>query len=247
MISLLARRLSSWGKLGELLLFPSSCQICEALLEKPGEKVVCRDCLNGLNGTNSPFCLCCGRFFDGAGDPHLCANCLESRPPFTRHRSGARYDGVVKDLILLYKYRGFEVLSGVLVDFLIRSLGREEDLWSGVEAVVPVPLHPDKEKSRGFNQARLLAKRLGRQKNIPLMAGRLVKVRPTAAQTSLGVREREINLKGAFQVKKTAGLKGKVVLLVDDVYTTGSTIRECSRALRKAGIKEVRAVTVAQA
>lgn len=247
MILLLARRLSSWGKLGELLLFPSSCQICEALLEKPGEKVVCRDCLNGLNGTNSPFCLCCGRFFDGAGDPHLCANCLESRPPFTRHRSGARYDGVVKDLILLYKYRGFEVLSGVLADFLIRSLGREEDLWSGVEAVVPVPLHPDKEKSRGFNQARLLAKRLGRQKNIPLMAGRLVKVRPTAAQTSLGVREREINLKGAFQVKKTAGLKGKVVLLVDDVYTTGSTIRECGRALRKAGIKEVRAVTVAQA
>jgi len=247
LILLLARRLSSWGKLGELLLFPSSCQICEALLEKPGEKVVCRDCLNGLNGTNSPFCLCCGRFFDGAGDPHLCANCLESRPPFTRHRSGARYDGVVKDLILLYKYRGFEVLSGVLVDFLIRSLGREEDLWSGVEAVVPVPLHPDKEKSRGFNQARLLAKRLGRQKNIPLMAGRLVKVRPTAAQTSLGAREREINLKGAFQVKKAAGLKGKVVLLVDDVYTTGSTIRECSRALRKAGIKEVRAMTVAQA
>jgi len=247
LILLLARRLSSWGKLGELLLFPSSCHICEALLEKPGEKVVCRDCLNGLNGTHSPFCLCCGRFFDGAGDPHLCVNCLESRPPFTRHRSGARYDGVVKDLILLYKYRGFEVLSGVLADFLIRSLGREEDLWSGVEAVVPVPLHPDKEKRRGFNQARLLAKRLGRQKNIPLMAGRLVKVRPTAAQTSLEAREREINLKGAFQVQKTAGLKGKVVLLVDDVYTTGSTIRECSRALRKAGIKEVRAVTVAQA
>ena len=247
MMSLLARRLSSWGKLGELLLFPSSCQICEALLEKPREKVVCRDCLEELKGTNSPFCLCCGRFFDGAGDPHVCADCLESRPPFTRHRSGARYDGVAKDLILLYKYRGFEVLSGVLADFLIRSLGREEDLWSGVEAVVPVPLHPAKEKSRGFNQARLLAKRLARQKNIPLVTGRLVKVRPTAAQTCLEARERETNLKGAFQVKKTGGLEGKIVLLVDDVYTTGSTIRECSRALKKAGIKEVRAVTVAHA
>ncbi len=243
----LARRLSSWGKLAELLLFPSICHICEALLEKPGEKVVCRDCLNGLNGTNSPFCLCCGRFFDGAGDPHLCADCLESRPPFTRHRSGARYDGVVKDLILLYKYRGFEVLSGVLADFLIRSLGREEDLWSGVEAVIPVPLHSAKEKSRGFNQARLLAKRLGRQKNIPLVAGRLVKVRPTPAQTTLEARERETNLKGAFQVRKTDALRGRVVILVDDVYTTGSTIRECSRALKKAGTKEVRAVTIAQA
>ena len=246
-MSLLARRLSSWGKLGELLLFPSSCQICEALLEKPGEKVVCRDCLEELKEANSPFCLCCGRFFDGAGEPHLCADCLGTRPPFTRHRSGARYGGIAKDIILLYKYRGFEVLSGVLADFLIRSLGREEDLWSGVEAVIPVPLHPAKERSRGFNQARLLAKRLARQKNIPLMKRRLVKVRPTAAQTSLKARERETNLKGAFQVKRGAGLEGKIVLLVDDVYTTGSTIRECSRALKKAGVKEVRAVTVARA
>jgi ComF family protein len=246
-MSLLARRLSSLGKLGELLLFPSSCQVCEALLEKPGEKVVCRYCLEKLKRTDSPFCLCCGHFFDGAGEPHLCADCLGNRPPFTRHRSGARYEGIAKDIILLYKYRGFEVLSGVLADFLIRSLGREEDLWSGVEAVIPVPLHPAKEKSRGFNQARLLAKRLAQQKNIPLTKGRLVKVRPTAAQTSLQARERETNLKGAFQVNKTAGLKGKIVLLVDDVYTTGSTIRECSRVLKKAGVMEVRAVTVVQA
>jgi ComF family protein len=244
---LLARRLSSWGKLGELLLFPSSCQICEALLEKTGERVVCRDCLEQLEGTDSPFCLCCGRFFDGAGESHLCADCLGSRPPFTRHRSGARYEGVAKDIILLYKYRGFEVLSWVLAEFLIRSLGRDEDLWSGVEAVVPVPLHPAKEKSRGFNQARLLAKRLAKHKNIPLLEGCLVKARRTEAQTSLDARARESNLKGAFQVKKSAGIKGKIVLLVDDVYTTGSTIRECSAALKKAGVEEVRAVTVARA
>jgi len=245
--SLLARRLSSWGKLGELLLFPSSCQICKALLEKRGERIVCLDCLGRLKATIRPFCLCCGRFFDGAGEPHLCADCLGSRPPFTRHRSGATYEGIAKDIILLYKYRGFEVLSGVLADFLIRSLGREEDLWSGVEAVVPVPLHPAKEKSRGFNQARLLAKRLAKHKNIPLQAGRLVKVRRTDAQTSLDARARATNLKGAFEVRKNAGIKGKIVLLVDDVYTTGSTIRECSAVLKKAGVEEVRAITVAQA
>jgi ComF family protein len=245
--SLLARRLSCWGKLGELLLFPSSCQVCEALLEKPGERVVCRDCLEKLEGTDSPFCLCCGRFFAGAGEPHLCADCLTNRPRFAKHRSAARYDGIVKDIILLYKYRGFAVLSGVLAEFVIRSLAREEDIWSGVEAVVPVPLHPAKEKSRGFNQARLLAKRLAKCRNLPLLEGRLVKVRRTEAQTSLDARARETNLKGAFQVKKSAGIKGKVVLLVDDVYTTGSTIGECSAALKKAGVREVRAVTVAQA
>lgn len=247
MTSLPARRLSSWGKLGELLLFPSSCQICKALLEKRGEKVVCRECLEKLRETNSPFCLCCGRFFEGAGEPHLCADCLENRPPFTRHRSAARYDGVAKDIILLYKYRGFGVLSEFLADFLFRSLGREEDLWSDVEAVVPVPLHPAKERSRGYNQAQLLAARLAQKKKIPILKGRLVKVRPTAAQTSLDGRARETNLKGAFRVKRSSGIKGRIVLLVDDVYTTGSTIRECSRVLREAGAKEVRALTVARA
>jgi ComF family protein len=243
----LARRLSRWGKLGELILYPSTCQVCGILLEKTGEKVVCRECLGKLRGVDSPFCLCCGSFFDGVGEPHLCGDCLMDRPPFARHRSGGRYEGVVKDLILLFKYRGFEVLSEVLADFVLRSLGREEDLWSGIQAVVPVPLHPGKEKSRGFNQTVLLAKELARGRNLPVMKGRLVKTKPTAAQTSLQAAERETNLRGAFAVRKAGGLKGKVVLLVDDVYTTGSTIRECSRTLKKAGVGEVRAVTIAQA
>jgi ComF family protein len=243
----LARRLSRWGKLAELLLFPSSCQVCAALLERTGEKVVCRDCLDKLRESRTPACLCCGRFFDGVAEPHVCAECLEDRPPFTRHRSGARYEGIAKDIILLYKYRGFAVLSGVLADFLERSLGQEEDLWSGVEAVVPVPLHPAKERSRGYNQALLLAGRLAEKRGLPVLKRCLVKVRRTAAQTSLDGRSRETNLRGAFRARRSSQLKGRVVLLVDDVYTTGSTIRECSRTLRTAGAKEVRAVTVARA
>jgi len=244
---LLARALSRWGKLGELLLFPSSCQVCEALLERAGEKVVCRGCLEKLRQADSPSCICCGRFFEGVAEPHLCADCLEKRPPFTRHRSGTRYEGVAKDIILLYKYRGFAILSGSLADFLVRTLGREEDLWAGVETVVPVPLHRAKEKSRGFNQSLLLARRLAEKRSLPLLRGGLVKVRPTAAQTSLDARARETNLKGAFRIKGSPGIKGKTVLLVDDVYTTGSTIRECSLVLRRAGVKEVRAVTIARA
>lgn len=239
--------LSAWGKLGSVLLFPSSCEVCGAFLIRPDEKVVCRKCLESLRMTESPFCVCCGRFFPGSGENHLCAACLERRPPFVRHRSVARYEGVVKEIILNFKYRGFEVLARDLGDFIVRSLGREEDLWSGLEAIIPVPLHPAKERARGFNQARLLAGRLARRTGIPLVHRRLVKVRPTPAQTSLEARDRGINLKGAFVVRKRAGLSGKVVLLVDDVCTTGSTLQECSRALRRAGVKEVRAVTVAQA
>lgn len=229
------------------MLFPSTCQICGALLEKTGEKVVCGECLGKLGGADSSFCLCCGAFFDGAGEPHLCGDCLTERPPFTRHRSGGRYEGIVKDLVLLYKYRGFEVLARTLADFVLRGPGGAADLWSGIEAVVPVPLHPAKERKRGFNQAALLARELAGRMGRPVVNKRLIKTRPTSAQTSLQAKERETNLSGVFRVRKAGGLEGKAVLLVDDVYTTGSTLRECSRTLRKAGVEEVRAVTIARA
>jgi ComF family protein len=148
---------------------------------------------------------------------------------------------------LLYKYGGFEGLGQYLADFMDQALGSEEDLWLDVDAIVPVPLHPVREKKRGFNQSRVLAKRLSHLKNIDLMDKRLVKVKNIPPQTSLEANERARNVRGAFKVKRPETIKGKVILLVDDVYTTGSTLRECSLALRKAGAKEVRAVTIAQA
>lgn len=126
-------------------------------------------------------------------------------------------------------------------------MGKEENLWWGTDAIIPVPLHPKKEKERGFNQAQLLGRELAKRKQIELIEDRLVKVNRTPPQTSLEAKEREKNLKGAFQVKNGEKIKGKVVLLVDDVFTTGSTLQECSLALRKAGALEVRALTVAQA
>lgn len=241
------RLISSWGKFAEVLLYPSFCEICQTFLEKQGEKVICRSCQEKIIPWSSSYCLCCGRFFDGAGEPHLCQNCLEQRPPFAKHRSCARYEGIIRDVILLYKYRGFEILGQYLGDFVFRTLGLEEDLWSGVEAIVPVPLHPAREKKRGFNQAQVLAKRLSKIKNIKLLERRLVKVENIPPQTSLEADERARNVRGAFRMRKYEDLKGKIVLLIDDVYTTGSTLRECSLVLKKAGVKEVRAVTVAQA
>lgn len=239
--------ISSWGKFAEVLLYPSFCEICQTFLERPGEKVICRSCQEKIKPWASSYCLCCGQFFEGAGGPHLCRACLERTPPFVKHRSCARYEGIVKDVILLYKYRGFEILGQYLGDFIGRTLGLEEDLWSGVEAIIPVPLHPAKEKKRGFNQARVLAQRLSKIMNVKLIEKRLVKIKNTPPQTFLEADERARNVSGAFKLKKPEELKSMIVLLVDDVYTTGSTLRECSLVLKKAGVKEVRAVTVAQA
>jgi ComF family protein len=126
-------------------------------------------------------------------------------------------------------------------------LGREEEIWWKVDAIIPVPLHPKRKKKRGFNQAQVIAKELARIKGIELKDQMLLKIKNVPPQTSLRVEERAKNVSGAFGVAEGGKIKGKVVLLVDDVYTTGSTIRECSSVLRKAGVKEVKALTVAQA
>jgi competence protein ComFC len=242
------RRLaSSWGKLVEVLLYPSFCEICHKFMENSGERVICLSCRGKIKPRASSYCLCCGRFFEGAGEPHLCRECLEKTPPYTRHRSCARYEGIVKDVILLYKYRGFEVLGSFLGDFAARATKPDLALWPGVEAIIPVPLHPARKRERGFNQSEVLARRLSKIKQIRLDKNRLVKVKNVPPQTSLEAKARGKNVRGAFRIKKAGELEGKIVLLVDDVYTTGSTIRECSSVLRKAGVKEVRAVTVAQA
>jgi ComF family protein len=172
---------------------------------------------------------------------------VEQRPAFSVHRSCGQYAGKLKDLIILYKYRGFSVLGSPLAEFIDRSLGREECLWWETNALIPVPLHSEKEKERGFNQAQILARELARRKQLPLFEGQLVKVKRTIPQTSLEAKERKKNLKGAFEVKNREKIEGKIVLLVDDVFTTGSTLQECSLMLRKAGALEVRALTVAQA
>ena len=153
----------------------------------------------------------------------------------------------MKDMILLFKYRGFEVLGLDLGDFLCRSLAAEDDLWLGLDAVIPVPLHRKKLKTRGFNQAEVLAARIARTRKIELLNRRLIKIRNTPPQTTLEGRERDQNVRGAYRVRRAGNLKGRTVLLVDDVYTTGSTIRECSRMLKQAGVTEVRAVTLARA
>jgi ComF family protein len=153
----------------------------------------------------------------------------------------------LKDTIILFKYRGFPVLSKQLAAFVLQAVGKEESLWWGVDCIIPVPLFPKKQKKRGFNQAYELARELARKKGIPMLGDYLVKVKNTPPQTSLEASERRKNLKGAFAAIQDRTMKGKTVLLVDDVYTTGSTIQECSSALIEAGASEVRALTIAQA
>jgi len=243
----LFRTPGSWAKLVELVFFPSFCRLCGGLLDKPGERVICADCWGKVRPHQSSICPSCGRFYEGVGESHFCRTCVDQRPPFSVHRSCGRYDGTLKDLVLLYKYRRFSILGKGLARFAIQAVGGDEELWWGVDAMVAVPLHPRRKRERGFNQARIFAGELAKLKGLDLVDGALIKVRNVPPQTSLEAGDRAENVRGAYLVRREKRIRGKVLLLADDVYTTGSTLRECSRTLLAAGAKEVRAITIAQA
>jgi competence protein ComFC len=234
-------------RLAELAFFPSFCKTCGALLDKPGDRVMCRLCLDRIVPHRAPVCPSCGRFFEGAGEDHLCGECLTGAPRFSVHRSAGRYGGVLKDAILLLKYRGYRPLGRELGRFAYAALKREDGLWWEADCLVPVPLHRRRRRERGFNQAEVIAREVGRLASISVEIRSLGKIRPTAAQTSLEHDERRANVRGAYAVLRPEGVRGKTALLVDDVFTTGATLGECAAALRKAGAKDVRALTVAQA
>ena len=247
MISFFKRSFFSLIKSAELVIFPSSCHLCSVLLEREGEKVVCDSCLSLLSYHRRSFCVCCGRFFGREGNPHLCGDCITKNPPFAIHRSCGSYQGNLKDVILLYKYRKYRVLSKALAGFADRILGNDEALWWDIDLIIPVPIDSRRKRERGFNQAELIARELAKKKHVPCLTQTLGKAKFIPPQTSLAALERSGNVKGAFKVLKPEKIKGKTVLLVDDVFTTGATVKACSQELIKAGVKEVRVLTIAQA
>jgi ComF family protein len=235
------------ARLVELLVFPSFCHLCREPLEEAEERVVCGACLSKLAAQAGPLCPRCGRFHQGAGEDHLCGRCLHEEPAFTRHRSCGVYGGALKEVILLFKYRRYAPLSRPLARFASASLASDEPLWQGADALVPVPLHPSRRRERGFNQARLLARDLARLRGLRVLDGCLAKVRNAPPQAGLRAADRERNVVRAYAVRHPDRVRGRTLILIDDVTTTGATIRECARALRRAGAEEVRAITLAQA
>ncbi|MGB9906123.1 MAG: ComF family protein [Candidatus Saccharicenans sp.] len=230
-----------------LTVFPSFCRLCSRALEDPEERVVCSRCLHQVEIHRGPVCPVCGRFYQQeASAGQVCGQCLEAPPHLSRHRSLGPYSGRLKELILLFKYKGCEVLSRPLGLMAYEYLAGD-GIFAGLDCILPVPLHRKRKKMRGFNQAELLGRILSDLSGLPLLTRVLVKTRNTPTQVSLEAAERETNLRGAFKVRKPGQIEKRRLLLVDDVFTTGSTLRECAKELRKSGALEVRAITLARA
>lgn len=222
------------------LFFPAG-DGCPACAGGAGE--ICAECAARFREfTRLAPCPLCGRFGAAAsGGP--CPDCRRNRPPFALARACAPYEGAVRTAVLRLKYGRCRALAGPLGEVMAEA-ARAEPAFGGAAALVPVPLSAARLRERGFNQADLLAREVGRRLGLPVVHA-LVKERDTPPQVRLPRTAREQNLKGAFRAVNHGMLGGQSVILVDDVLTTGSTLAAAARALREAGVSDVFGLTFA--
>jgi ComF family protein len=239
--------------------FPTECSLCQGELTSDARGRICRTCWTSLQPYNGALCICCGLPFPSpraldAAEPR-CGECLSNDRSFDGARSFGLYTGTLRQAVLRVKFAGDERLGGHLGELLAAtwdSLPRVCEFDAPL--IVPVPLHPSRRRERGFNQSELLAAGLARvlasrnTGSVPELAKScLRRKRATTPQTGLSVSARRENLRGAFDVAKPEEISGHVVVLVDDVMTTGATLSACARALKRAGAAKVMGLTLARA
>ena len=226
------------------LLYPPHCAICGA--DTQPRSHVCAACAGRVQEIQPPFCRTCSQPFEGAINGEFsCSNCADRQFAFDCAVSRYRSTAAVRDLIHSFKYERRFHLRHQLADWLAASLDDDRIRGQPFHAFVPVPLHSARLREREFNQADVLAQLLGRRTDTAVLRC-LRRIRYTSTQTRLDREERMENLRGAFRVRQTSLVQSRHLLLVDDVFTTGSTAHECARVLRQAGAASVRVVTVAR-
>jgi ComF family protein len=226
------------------LLYPPHCAACRADTS-PGV-YLCAECAKRVRRIEEPFCRRCSEPFEGAiTGAFTCTNCGDRELEFDCAVSAFLSRGIVRDFIHRFKYERHFFLRHQLAEWLAASLEDERIRATRADFLVPVPLHSARYREREFNQAEELALLLSKRCALPILRA-LRRTRYTTTQTRLDRHERMENLRGAFRVRQTAAVSGRHLILVDDVLTTGSTVDECARVLRKAGAASVRVMTVAR-
>ncbi len=237
------------------LLFPALCPVCGATLAAGRRDPLCGPCWSAIPRLPAPWCARCGRPLPalhapppaagpGAGDLRwpLCGACVGSSSAYDWARAAAAYDGVARDAIHAFKFRGMTALARPLAALVVEQCAPA--VPADVAGLVPVPLARARQTERGFNQAALLAVRIAGALDVRVRRRWLARTRATRPQTELGAAERRANVRGAFVA--SPAVAGRHVVLVDDVVTTGTTVEECARALHAAGAARVGVLTVAR-
>ncbi len=225
------------------LLFPSFCLGCGRQLATARLPLLCADCRAALVFSRSPCCTCCGLPFAGGSD-HLCGDCLQGRHGFDLARFAVLYSGPVPRLVQDLKFLGRTTPLATMASLF--RLSGVADRFTEPDLILPVPLHPTRLRRRGFNQSLLIARACFPAWRARIAPDLLVRRRATVPQAGLSGSRRRRNLHRAFALRQGEGLRRSRILLVDDVFTTGSTVRECVSVVRRAGAARIEVFTLSR-
>ena len=237
------------------LVFPPFCPVCQTRLGQGRRDPLCGPCWERIERITTPCCGVCGlpfsQFPSAAVDRRpagasRCGRCRRRAPEFSYARSAARYGEVAREALHAFKFGGRRALAAPLGD-LLAEMGAASLPIPDPALLVPVPLHPRRERERGFNQSLLLARRLGRAWRLPVREDVLVRTVATPPQAELSRETRRSNVRGAFALRHPELVSGQHVIVVDDVFTTGSTVSACALCLKRGGASAVGVLTVARA
>lgn len=221
------------------LMYPKRCPVCGDIVRKRGADI-CPSCERKLRFVEEPFCLKCGKPLEDESE--YCGDCMKKEHSFKEGRAALIYDEHTSQSIYSFKYNSRCEYAKYYGRIITTRLGRKIKSWKP-DVIIPVPIHKSKLKKRGYNQAALIAKEISKSLNIPYNDKILIRKTSTKVQKNLSAKDREINLKKAFIVRGNS-VKLKSALVVDDIYTTGSTIDAISKCLKGAGIGEIYFVTL---
>ncbi len=249
-------------RLFEQLLYPIKCLKCGVYIDPDMitphtmEACFCDHCMaSGFYSIDSPFCTKCGvKFHKSFNENHMCEACLKKPLTLDRVRAALEYKGIIKDAIPLFKYHSklsiAKVFENILFDTFLHHYAE-----SGIDIIMPIPLHKKKLRKRGFNQAFLLIRNFVKHyqqafdqpPSWEIDTISLARIKITQPQTGFDIDQRKANLKNAFKVVNQKIIDNKHILLIDDVFTTGATCNEAARVLLKHGAKKVDALVLARA
>lgn len=226
------------------LAYPQHCALCLKPLEPARTTCVCESCFSQIKRNPEPHCPLCGRPIEDAKSS-CCPECKKTTFCFERAYSACLYEGVLRDLIHLFKYKGrlslAQPLSGLMADYV-----RDNPcILKDIDGITFVPIHSSRMRQREFNQSRTLAMKLSEKFGLPLY-DYLYKSTRTRSQNELSRNERFTNVRDSFSLRSYAEIAGQSFLLIDDVMTTGATLNECARILLRSGARRVRCLTLAR-
>lgn len=221
------------------LLFPRRCPVCDEIVVPYGERI-CAGCVGKLKLLTPPWCMKCGKKL--AGDETICSDCRRKSHLFIRGRALYEYGSVASSIYRLKygKRQEYAEYFGKEAAFYLGDFIR----GVGPDGFVPIPLHRKRQNKRGYNQAKLLARALGSSLSVPVYDKLLVRVKNTAPLKKQNPEERQNNLKKAFIIGQN-DVKLDTIILIDDIYTTGSTVDEATRVLKESGVKNIYVITLA--